>query len=67
MTEMITTIAVGGKKQATSMPIPRKMAANAAVLGRIFNAASPHSPLITRIDGFKNRLLYYMSTCEISD
>jgi hypothetical protein len=40
--EIKTTIAVEGKKQATRMPIPRKMAASAATLGRIF---TPHHPI----------------------
>jgi hypothetical protein len=31
--EIITTSALAGRKQAISMPIPKKMADNAAILG----------------------------------
>lgn len=43
-TEIKTTIAVAGKKQAIRMPIPKNIAASAAHLGRKFIAH--HHPTI---------------------
>lgn len=64
----ITTSTAGGRKQARSMPMPKKMAINAAILGRRF---IPHHSIFARQKYgqplTKPSLLYYMKKEDESD